>query len=212
MRGVLRGCALTVFVCACCAGNAAAFSTTTDLGAGVSVSVYAPDWIWQDRDINILVVARNTGPVPVTVRLELVWPEGRATCFKYADETEKTLEAAPGQTAREAFAGITALEHGPGGQPIPLEHYRFVLLMRGNGQEKAIPYPLSTIRGAVVAPGALALYLPAGIALAWCVVFYIALARMSDPWAWFRRRAERGDWPAPPDWVHETPDRTGGQG
>lgn len=171
-----------------------AFEAAAALG-NLSITVYAPDWTWQNRDINLLVVARNAGALPQTLSLTLHWPEGAEDNFRYAGEPVKSVTIPPGGTERVSFAGITALVRG--------REYRFRLVASASGEEACFEYPVKTIRGAVLGSGNGALYLPAGIALAWCIAFAVLLRRFAAPGAW-RKPGPPITLPEnPPAWIHE---------
>lgn len=178
-----NGVTLAVLVLAVCLpGGAFAFQQTYSLG-NVDVAVYAPDWTWQKRDINILIVARNEGTQTEQISAALTLPEGKENDFSFAGEPVCTLVAAPKGIARAAFAGIAAKDG------VPKQTYHFSIRLHAGNGDAVADYPVKTIRGAVVNSGNWALYLPAGVALAWCLAFAIALRRMAGPGAW-RRAAE----------------------
>ncbi len=159
------------------AAPARAFTVQREWG-GVSVTVHAPDWTWQKRDINILLIARNPGDVSVAIPMRCVLPEGLEDHFTWDGNRELTLTALPGETARACFSGITALDGVPTGD------YAFAITLGTGASAQGIEYPVRTIRGAAVNPGPWALYLPALLALLWCVVFAGALVYMGGWRAW----------------------------
>lgn len=174
--------------------HAMAYEAIESIG-NLSITVYAPDWTWQNRDINLLVVARNAGALPHTLTLTLHWPEGAENDFRYAGETGKRLTVPPGGTERISFAGITALARG--------REYRFRVIASAAGEEAHFEYPVKTIRGAVVGSGNWALYLPAGIALIWCVAFAVVLRRFAAPGAWRQPGPPIAAPEAPPSWIDQ---------
>jgi len=141
-------------------------------------SVYAPDWTWQKRDINILVTFRNTGERAGKVTVSLVFPPGKEHHFRYDGARIINLTVPAGKTVRHAFTNIVALDG------VPRQVYDFELVVYYQGQEARVRYPVRTIRGAVVSPGKWALFLPGGVALAWCVVFVAVIRRFAEPGAW----------------------------
>jgi hypothetical protein len=177
-------------------GTAGAFETTQSVGP-VLLSVYAPDWTWQKRDINILMVARNKGQEAATLSVELVLPVGQEDHFVYVGEKVKTLTAGPGEAVRAAFAGITAKDG------VPTQQYVLALKIRAGDGDTTLEYPVQTIRGAAVNPGKWALYLPAGVALIWCAAFALALRRMSGAGAWRRSGPAVKTLPNQPGWVED---------
>jgi len=185
-------------------GIASAFTGEARLSE-VTVTAYAPDWIWQDREINILLVARNAGSATVPVTVELQYPSDAAQFFAYKGETRKTMEVMAGGIGRQGFAGIIALEHTPDGQRAPLGRYEFRLQVTAGPERAEIRYPVTTIRGAAVSPGAMAIYLPVGLALAWCAVFYAFLAWRQGRGAWRGFSSNALDRVESPEWVEEAP-------
>ncbi len=184
---------LGALACLCLSCPAHAFTATTQIDT-VTITAYAPDWIWQDREVNILLVAEDAAGKPIQGKVELFLPGEHpgtnATAivepFTCPGERTKSLEASAGKAAREAFAGIAALSRTEEGKPIPLGLHDFCIRINTELGQAEIHYPVKTIRGAAVEPGPLALYLPAAIALAWCVLFFVVLTRMSAPKAWLR--------------------------
>lgn len=158
-------------------GFAGALSASEDLN-GLSVAVYAPDWTWQKQNINILAVVINNTPAGQTMRLDLVFPQGKEDHFAYSGPGTIEFEVPAGKTVRGAFTNILARDG------VPRQLYNLELRIHTAGQEKVIPYPVQTIRGAAVNPGLWAALLPAGLAAAWCIVFLFALVRLAAPGAW----------------------------
>lgn len=171
--------------------------TGRDTLGDLRYTVYAPDWTWQDRDVNILVVLENRGSLPKTVSLALALPPGKEGDFQFDGEKEQTVSVDPGETVRRAFVNLRPLSTAPR-QVYPLE----VAVSAPEGEAR-VAYPLRTIRGAVVSPGRWAVFLPAGLALAWCLVFAVVLRRLSPPRAWLvpgeavRDGGEEASWTRP---------------
>jgi hypothetical protein len=187
------------------AETACAFTHTFTAG-DTEITVYGPDWTWQGRDINILLIARNHGESAAAFTFTLNMPEEAARLFVYGGEMTRSLRVAPGKTARECFAGIQARTG------ISTDACVLRLEVADNAARAPvhIEYPVSTIRGAAVRPGVWALYLPAGIALAWCLIFFLVLRRLARPGAWRNKPdAVRETADAPP-WIHDRPE-TGGR-
>lgn len=208
-RNMIRTASLLLLMCLT-PGVASAFTGEARLGE-ITVTTYAPDWIWQDREINILLVARNSGPTSIPISVELKYPEGGAAGFSYKGDTLKTFEVAGVQTERQGFAGIVALEHTPDGQPVPLGRYEFRLQVTAGPERAEVRYPVTTIRGAVVSPGAMAIYLPVGLSLAWCLVFYLVFTRWQGRGAWRRFSRSAVDRVECPEWVEEVPSASKGK-
>jgi len=159
------------------APRAAGFTEIRQLGT-LSVTIYAPDWVWQKRDINILLIARNPSDLPVDWSVRLEFPEGEADHFDYAGTKEKSVHVPSLDTARTSFAGIVARDS------VPTQTYDFRVYFTDGTNELSLTYPVRTVRGAAVSGGNWALYLPVGIALLWCLVFAVALRIMAAPGAW----------------------------
>ena len=158
--------------------------TETGSVDGIEYAVYAPDWTWQKRDVNILVVLENSGSEPAEVTLDLVFPPGKESHFQYeanGDELNPTrveVTVPAGGTARRAYTNIRALDG------VPRQTYQFELLIRVGGRVARVAYPVRTIRGAMVSPGKWALLAPGAVALAWCIVFALAATRFASARAW----------------------------
>lgn len=157
--------------------SAAGLTSTQTLDA-LKVSVYAPDWIWQKQNINILVVLENTGSEALDASLSLSLPPGKEDHFTYEGGEAATLTVPAGGRVRHAFTNITARDG------VARQEYVFALTVQAGGGALEIPYPVRTVRGAAVSPGKWAAFLPAGIAAAWCLVFMVVMARFSERRAW----------------------------
>jgi hypothetical protein len=152
--------------------------TQTGTVDNLRFSLYAPDWTWQKRDINILVVLENTGEEPAEVGLKLVFPPGKEHHFRYDGERTIHLAVPAGESVRHAFTNILSIAG------VPRQVYNFELIVVYEWHEARIAYPVRTIRGAAVSPGKWALFLPGGVALAWCIVFLGVIHRFARPGAW----------------------------
>ncbi|MFO7973743.1 MAG: hypothetical protein R6V12_03830 [Candidatus Hydrogenedentota bacterium] len=187
--------------------SAAALVQSGELGK-TEFTVYAPDWTWQKQDINILVVFENTTAEPVERKVELIVPEAYRDHFGHWGAASIPVDALVGAvtvpahaTARTAITGITAL-HGFPLQEYPLE---VCIVAEETPEERRIAFALQTIRGAAVNPGKWALYLPVGVALAFCLVFALVISRFAVPGAWKRASAPLTEPTDVPAWVHEEP-------
>jgi len=159
------------------APRAAAFTETHPLDT-LSVTIYAPDWVWQKRDINILLIARNSSDQPVDWTVRLEFPKGQVDHFDYTGNKEKSVYVPPRGTGRASFAGIVARDG------IPTQTYNFRMYFTNGTNTLSLTYPVQTVRGAAVSGGNWALYFPVGITLLWCLVFAAALRTMAAPGAW----------------------------
>jgi hypothetical protein len=198
---------MTVLLMLGTAFPAAAFVQSGQLGE-TPFTVYAPDWTWQKRDINILVVFENPTEEPVERTVELVVPEEFRDYFGHkgaagfdVEVLTRTVTVPPNETARTAITGITALEG------FPLQRYPLALQIAGEGgaQPQNVTFELQTIRGAVVNPGKWALYLPVAVALAFCLVFALLISRFAERGAWKRPSAPVTTTSDVPDWVDQEP-------
>jgi hypothetical protein len=160
--------------------SAVALTHETQLN-DVMVTVFAPDWTWQNRDVNILLVLENEGEATREVFLGLALPAGQEDDFGLPEGSAltHTTTMGPGDTVRQAFTKITAEPDAE------LQTYSFAIEVVVDGERTAIPYPLRTIRGAVSRGSVwVALLVPCGVALIWCVAFALALRRFAKPGAW----------------------------
>lgn len=187
-------CAALILAWPCVSEGLTRSGTVGDVG----YTVYAPDWTWQDREVNILVVLRSTTGSPREATVSLVLPPDKAGDFAYGGEAviRETLEDST--PVRAAFVGIKPLSG------VPRQTYPLEVRIHTAGGETHIDYPLRTIRGAAVSPGKWAVLLPVAVALAWCVVMGIALHRLSPTRRWWRvsgsvQMAESGE-----EWIHRT--------
>jgi len=180
-RTLLNRTLLFVFltlIAACSIQPQARALTQTGSVGDLNFSVYAPDWTWQKRDINILAIFENAGDEDAEVTLNLVFPRGKEDHFTYDGSRKTRLTVPSGETVRHAFTNILALDG------VPRQVYDFKLTVKYAGHETRVAYPVRTVRGAVVNPGKWALVLPGGIALAWCIVFAAVVRRFAQPKAW----------------------------
>jgi len=176
--------------------------------AGLSYTVYAPEWTWQRRDINILVVLENGGASATPVRVSLELPVGGEDHFGLRgqaigwDEQPLHFEVMvpPGAVVRQAFTGITAL---PG---FPRTTYEFALALRSGSQEVRVPYRVRTVRGQTLKGGRWsAVLVPVAVALVWCIAFVLALRRFSTGGAWKTSGAPIPEPEAPEHWIEGVP-------
>ena len=177
MRPLLLGSLVLAAVVTGIQPDAHALTASRTLG-DLNLTVYAPDWTWQKRDINVLVVLDNSGTDPAEATLSFQFPPGKEEHFAYDGEQSVSVTVPPGDTVRHAFTDIHAIDG------VPRQVYGFTLNVIHAGRDAQIPYPVRTIRGAAVSPGKWALLLPGGIALAWCIVFATVVRRFAEPRAW----------------------------
>jgi hypothetical protein len=162
------------------------------------VTVYAPDWTWQRRDVNILMVLENKGDAPLEARLGLLLPPDDAS-WSYDGPTRIETSVPPRGVTRAAFTGITAANSAP------RRIHELSLRIESAGRTQTLDYPVRVVRGAAVSPGVWALLLPLGVALAWCIVFALTLLKLAPAGAW-RRPGPAYEPPAErPAWIEERP-------
>jgi len=169
---------VTVLTGACSIPPDAHALTETGSVGDLRFAVYAPDWTWQKRDINVLVVLENTGRRPADVTLNLVFPPGKESHFRYETDPRVELIVPGRRTIRYAFTDIRALDG------VPRQTYAFAIELGLDDRQVRVPYPVRTIRGAMVSPGKWALFAPGAVALAWCIVFAVVVGRMAPRSAW----------------------------
>jgi hypothetical protein len=152
------------------------------LAGNLAYRIFAPDWTWQNRDINILLVLTNQDESEALQgTIELLLPEGLSTHFSYKEATSLNFDIEARQTQRQAFTEITAL---PG---FPLQDYVFSLVLRSGEEEIRVPYAVRTIRGALVHKGHWGvLLIPVGLSLLWSLIFVSVLRGFAKPGAWSR--------------------------
>jgi hypothetical protein len=183
-----------------CLSPALAMTASDDLDS-IHYTVYAPDWIWQQNAVNILVVLKNDGDADVEAGLALVLPAEFADHFDYTrgDEENRTVTVPAGETVRHAFTNIVARSG------VPLQTYDFQLLIDDGAQSRIVNYPLRTIRGPVVNSARWAALLPAIIGAACCLLFVFFLRSHAAPGAW----RTPGDPVKPPEhpepWISRKP-------
>lgn len=189
---------LAAFVAMGCMPRAAAYTETVHLG-DTAVSVFAPDWIWQRREVNLLFVVRNEGDAPIAPEVTLRLPEGLEEHFTFTGDAIQTVTVAPGESARGAFTGILAQDG------VPCQRYDFQITVRAGDASETLHYPLKTIRGAVVGAGSAAIALPVIIALAFTLLFAFVLNAMGGPGAWLRLGSAVTAPEDRPGWIDEKP-------
>lgn len=173
--------------------------TRTGAVGNVQYTVYAPDWTWQDREVNILVVLHRLVEEDLPVNVSLVFPPGKEADFTYSGKTEVDTVLTESGRYRDAFVGIKPLATAP------RQVYPFRIRVRSGGEEAVVEYPLRTIRGAAVSPGKWAVLLPVAVALAWCFVFLFVLRRLSAPGAWRRPAAPLSEPETVEPWINRIP-------
>ena len=186
--------ALCVVAGLCLSVDAAAL-TAEGVVDNVAYSVYAPDWTWQNRDVNVLVVLENRSDTPRDVRVHFGIPPEKLADFGVGgkpvapDEAKTTAEAqlGPEESTRLAFTGITLLAVNAAGGKVPLGVYALSLAIESGEASAKVPYPLRTIRGQAFSGGRwVALLAPTAVALVWCLAFACALRRFAAAGAWKR--------------------------
>ena len=77
-------------------------------GASVRWAMYAPEWIWQRQNINIVFVLENTSAAPTTVTAQLDFPQFNPRAFGFEGPRSQSVVLAPGERGRIVFANILA--------------------------------------------------------------------------------------------------------
>jgi len=182
---ILKTFTLTVMGLAVVCGFVSHAYALTERGSigDLSFTVYAPDWTWQKQNINILIVLENDGSESADVNLDLVFPPGKEDHFQYVENGEPKATRIEtvihtGETVRRAYTNIHALAG------VPRQTYDFEIMLSAGSRSARVPYPVRTIRGSMVSPGRWALFAPGAVALAWCIVFAVVMARLAPTGAW----------------------------
>jgi len=163
-----------------CLSSAFAYSERVELGV-VQTTVFAPDWIWQGQQVNVMAISENGGDSAQQVALSVTAPAEDVSQFGLPQDLSvgKTIE--PGARQRVAITGIVPAKHAP------LGVYRFGITVRVGQDERILEYPLKVIRGSLVEAGWWSVWLPALVCLVWSVSILVALSRFAEKGAWKRR-------------------------
>ena len=174
-----------LFACTVCFLAVSTVATATTLVVeenGIHVTVYAPGWIWQGQNVNVLVVLENTGNATAELELALRLPEGLEDHFEFSGPVAQSVTLNPKERKRIAFANIASRSG------FPRQTYPFEILVSSGNQDLRsgfiIPYSIKTVRGAAVSEGLWAALLPAILAALWCLVLGGYLLRRAKPGAW----------------------------
>ncbi len=186
---------------------AAALESEGDL-AGIQFSIYAPDWTWQGRDVNVMAVFENPTAVAATCAIALEFDGEQVNHFGRngapitpdSGPLVNEVSVPPGETRRIALTGITALNG------FPRQVYPLTLRVDVNASETRIAYPMRTIRGQAFSEGrAIALGIPIGVALIFAVAFAAVLRKSGDPDAWKTVPAPATVPEKPESWINQIP-------
>ena len=176
--------------------------------AGVHFGVYAPDWTWQGRDINVMAVFENTSASPTTCAITLeidsdhVDHFGRNGAPSSPDSGPLVSEVSvpPGETRRIALTGITALN------AFPRQVYPLILRVSVDDADIRIDYPMRTIRGQAFSEGrVIALGVPIRVALLFAVAFAAVLRKSGDSDAWKTVPHSAAEPEVPEPWINQPP-------
>ncbi|MBI4557906.1 MAG: hypothetical protein HY706_10020 [Candidatus Hydrogenedentes bacterium] len=165
----------------------------------LTYTVYAPDWTWQGRNINIVVSVENPSDAEKHLHVALTLPSGKESDFDYAGENEIDLTLPPRSVQRCAFVNLYARNDVPRGS------YDFELMLNSDHSTSKVSYRLRTIRGALVGPGKPTLLLLTGITVIVSLVFATVFRLISAPQAW---RTPGAPFEGPKDheaWIHRPP-------
>lgn len=186
---------------------AAALESEDDV-AGIHVGVYAPDWTWQGRDINVMAVFENPTAAPATCAIAVEFDGEHVNHFgrdgapmtSDAEPLVREVSVPPGETRRIALTGITALNG------FPRQVYPLTLRVQVNDAEVRIAYPMRTIRGQAFSEGrVIALGVPIGVALIFAVAFAAVLRTSGEPDAWKTVPAPATESEHPESWINQIP-------
>lgn len=167
----------------------------------IAFSVFAPDWTWQNRAVNIMFVIENQGAQDAAVTIAMRLPEGQEADFASEPANlAQTVSVPAGATVRAALTGILARSG------VPRQVYPCVLRIGSGGLAAEVPYPLRTIRGAVVSSARWAMYLPVATALCWAVVMAVVMALLTSRRAWLEPAAPVSEPTERPAWIDESPE------
>lgn len=183
-----------------CAREAAALTRAFEVG-GVKLTAYAPDWAWQNSEVNVLFVLQNMTDAPVQVVLALETPAAAEMAVDTGHAlTRVQIAIQPHETVRSAFTGMKLR------MDAPLTVHNLEMRVGAGGDEFLLDYPLRAIRGQIFGgSGLVVLLVPAGVALVWCLAFLIAARRYADRGAWKRPGPPVESPLAPPAWADEGP-------
>jgi hypothetical protein len=158
---------------------ALAFGVTSEVTVGdVHLRLFAPDWIWQNQSVNILMVVSNPTSSEHTLSVNLELPDAAPGELTYIAPTTQQHRIAANSELRLAFTGLKP------STGFPLTTYDCQLIVTATGASVTIPYQFHTVRGPAVKSGILMALAPVGISLIWCVMFLIFLPRLATPGAW----------------------------
>jgi hypothetical protein len=168
----------------------------------IQIRHYAPDWIWQDRAVNLLLVLRSEARAPRRVEVTLDLPAGVFFQPPREETLVRNVDLQPGETRRIAFANILALSFRPStGEPLPRGVHEFALRARSGGESAREGVRVRTIRGAMVRGNVWCIVVPAAICFLWSIGLLALLSRKSPAGAWRRVREvipDRRDADPPP--------------
>lgn len=171
----------------------------------VAFTVYAPDWTWQKRDVNVLVVLKNEGAEQVGASVRVVLPAGKEGDFtvdtsKNSEPLQCVASLPPKETVRRGFTGITAKDG------VPLQTYAFAVEVSVGEEKTVVPYPMRTIRGEVIGKSKWApLVVPSGVALVWCIAFALIFKRFGKRGAWKTVSEPFADSADKESWIDQNP-------
>lgn len=161
-------------------------------GGRIAYWFYAPEWIWQRQNINIIIVFENGLATTATVTARLHFPPYHDDRFSYDGPTTQKLVLGGHERGRIAFANILALDEKvqPDGERIRFRPGSFVFTVefeaRADGHSATARhfYAVRTVRGAIVRQGPWAMWLPVLLILGWCAIIFLVVPRMGLPGAW----------------------------
>ncbi len=168
--------------------------------ADIAFSVFAPDWTWQNRTVNVMFALENRGTEDAAVTVAMRLPAGKESDFQAdSGRLPQTVTGPPGTTVRAALPDILAQAGAP------RQVYPCVLSVETGAAAADIPYPLRTIRGAVVSSARWAMYLPVATALCWAAVIAVVMTLMTSRRTWLEPAAPISEPDERPAWIDALP-------
>ena len=156
-----------------------AFTRTVEVNDLV-FHLYGPDWIWQGRDVNLLIVAENRGGSARLARVVLVsmGEKSYRPGFSYSGPDTLDFSVPPHGRAMSAFVGLTARKD------VTLGRYTLPVSFSCDGISKRVENGVRIIRGEAVRPGLMVVVVPSLLAGLWCLVIVVYLSKVSGRGAW----------------------------
>ena len=196
MQFISRIIVILIYLLICDTSYAFAYTEAFSVG-GSKVTVFAPDWIWQGQNVNIMFVAENKNTAEKKIDFRLSLPEENKKYFDLPGELSTSGDIPANGKLRLAITGIVPKRN------IPLGKYSFFINISSDSLEEQIEYPLKVIRGSLVEAGIWSVLLPALIALLWGTSFCFVLPRFSRKGAWRKKSPPFAEYIEKKEWFNE---------